>query len=427
MKRILLRAPKDPFEVFSAQETLERNLIAGNAGNLIFIEAAYKILATRDSRVEVDRLRVRPDEADRINERYDVYVIPLANAFRFSFEPHLVRMTRLIERLRIPVVVLGVGAQSDVHYSMERLKPLERTVRAFVAAVLDRSPSIGVRGEFSHAYLAHLGFRDLEVIGCPSMFMFGDSLRIEKRSAALGREARVAVNVTPHRKAMGPILMAHYGRYPNLEYVAQDLDTLALLLYGEPLPGGYPGHSMPTHPWHPLFRENKARFFIDPWPWISYLRDVDFAFGTRIHGNIAALIAGTPAYVLAHDSRTLELARYFGIPHRRITEVQPGMDAAELYEEADFRELVSGHAARFGVFLNFLGRHGLAHVFADGEDPSAFDVRAERTPYPAPIDAAQALGSRGPGVYLGRLRRRILRLRQRPWVRRLRTELGRSA
>ena len=132
---------------------------------------------------------------------------------------------------------------------------------------------------------------------------------------------------------------------------------------------------LPVHTSHPLFVENKVRFFVDPWPWIEDLRGVDFAFGTRIHGNIAALLAGTPAFVLAHDSRTLELARYFEIPHRRMTDVPPDTDAAELYAEADYGALMRGHAARFATFSAFLARHGLSTCSPKARTPRVRPAR----------------------------------------------------
>ena len=149
MKEILLRARKDPFAVVSPEETLDKNLIAENAGNLIFSTAAYKVLATAETRVAVDGFIADPGSADAINERYGAYVVPLANAFRLSFEANLIRMTRLIRRLRIPVVVLGVGAQANVQNDQARLSQIEGSVRDFVAAVLDRAPTIGVRGRTS--------------------------------------------------------------------------------------------------------------------------------------------------------------------------------------------------------------------------------------------------------------------------------------
>ena len=100
----------------------------------------------------------------------------------------------------------------------ERLGPIEGSVRAFVGAVLDRSPSIGVRGELTYDYLRGLGFRDVEVIGCPSMFFHGDRMAIEKRTPTLDTDAALAINVTPYVKRMAKIVTSHHARYPNLRY-----------------------------------------------------------------------------------------------------------------------------------------------------------------------------------------------------------------
>ena len=370
----------------SPEDALARNVIGTNSGNLIFIESAYKLLATTGTRIDVERRLPDPKDADRINERYDAYVIPLANAFRPEFEFHLSRLTRLIDRLRIPIVVLGVGIQADTRLSRERLAPIERTVRSFVGAVLDRSPSIGVRGEFTHAYLESLGFRDVEIIGCPSMFRYGARIQVEKKVPQLDHRARLAVNATPGVPIMEELLRSHSERYPGLEYIAQDLDTLALLLWGEKASATDVASESQLDAGD-LFDANRVRFFVDPSPWISHLRSFAFTFGTRIHGNIAALLAGTPAYVLAHDSRSLELARYFAIPHRLITDMQGGTEAGDLYAEADYTELNVGHPARFERLVGFLRRHGLDHIYAEGQDPDAFDARLRATRFPPAVEA----------------------------------------
>lgn len=425
MSRLLLRARKDPFDVVSPEETLVRNLIAQNAGNLIFSTAAHRILATAGTTVTADRFAIEPGDAGRINERYDAYVIPLANAFRPSFEAVLIRMTQLIERLTIPVVVLGVGAQATVAYDTSRLKPMEPAVRAFVAAVLDRSPSIGVRGELTHDYLRSLGFGDVEVIGCPSLFYNGADLHVEKGRPVLDREAKVAINVSPYVTSMGPIVARHVERFPDLTYIPQDLDTLEMLLWGEVGADVDPTDPRPIHLAHPLFRDDKVRFFTDPTPWFEFLATRDFSFGTRIHGNIAALIAGTPAYVLAHDSRTLELARYFEIPHRPYAHADPTIDAADLYAEADFGPLNRGHAARLATFAAYLDRHGLDHVFRSPPAEPAFAARIAATPFPPAVTVGSRTTPHGLGGRIMRLRRRVTRGLRHPRVRRVRTAVVR--
>jgi Polysaccharide pyruvyl transferase len=422
MKRILLRSGKDPFEIASPETTLEANLIADNSGNLVFMEAAHKILSAPGVEVVADHRAISPRDAARINAEYDAYVIPLANAFRLTFEPLLDRLTQVIERLRIPVVILGVGAQGTIDYDTQRLKPIERSVRAFARAVLDRSPSIGVRGELTRDYLQGLGFRDVEVIGCPSMFLWGENLRVEKRVPHLGHDARVVLNVSPYVKAMGSVVMANVERYPNLTYVAQDIATLQMLVWGESAKAAATQSRVPVHGSHPLFAERRTRLYLDPWPWIRDLREADFSFGTRIHGNIAALLAGTPAFVFAHDSRTLELARYFGIPHRAMRDVPADVDPADLYAEADFTALNDGHPARLATFLDYLSRNGLDNIFAHDGASEAFDSRMASTAYPPAVgtDARSRAGSLGARA---RRRRFLAREALRAHGRRLRSAI----
>lgn len=422
---ILLRATKSPFEVHSPLETLAGNLIAENSGNLVFLEAAWKLLSAPGVEITPDRLVFSPKRVDEINERYDAYVIPLANAFRKSFEPTLVRMTEVIRRLRIPVVVLGVGAQGSPDYRFDAIASMERSVREFVGAVLDRSPSIGVRGEATLGYLNGLGFRDVEVIGCPSMFMWGPTLRVERRVPALDAGSRVAITISPYRVNMGPIALETYRRFPNLTYYAQDLPTLDLLLTGRPFPDALPDAAVPTHPDHPFFRDDRTRLFVDPWPWIEDLRHQDFSFGTRIHGSIAALLAGTPATVITHDSRTLELARYFGIPYRELRRLKGAVDPAELYETADFTAFHAGHAARFETFTRFMAAAGLDNAFAHAGAAEAFDAAIAATTFPGPATMQPLSGATAGGIGLS-LRRSVRRLAHGKRLRKLRTWIARN-
>jgi hypothetical protein len=426
MKRILLRSRKDPFEVVQPEDALLRNMVGDNAGNLLFSVAAHKILETADTQVIADRFLIEHGAAERINERFDAYVLPLANAFRPTYESNLIRLTELIRRLRIPVVILGVGAQANVSYDTGRLAAMESSVKAFVSAVLERSPSIGVRGELTHDYLRGLGFRDVEVIGCPSMFIDGERLRVEKRVPVIDAGAKLAINVSPYVTRMGPVVRHHVERYPDLIYIPQDIATLELLLWGDAGTDVDPGEDRPIHVGHPLFRDDKTRFFVDPWPWLRFLATRDFSFGTRIHGNIAALMAGTPAFVLAHDSRTLELVRYFEIPHRLIGDVTPDLDAADLYAEADYGPLMRGHAARFATFAAFLDRHGLDHVFASPPPEPDFETRMAATPFPPAVTVASRRDVSDLRGRTKRLRRRVYRMTRAPWVRRTRVTVMRG-
>lgn len=424
--RILLRSPKRPFEALDLEAILARSIFANNTGNLVFLYAAYRLLATPGARITPDGLRIRPADADRINAEHDVYVLPFANAFRPQYAKRLERWTKLLEQLRIPVVVLGIGAQSDLEYDLGALAPIDPIVRRFVAAVLDRGPSIGVRGEFTAHYLRHLGFRDVEVIGCPSVFMNGPNVRVEKRVDHLQRDSRLAFNTAPSQASMGPVLLELARRYPRLVYVAQDRAALEVLGLGSVERGPRPPPGFPADASHPLVREGRLRVFPDPWPWIEFLRGVDFVFGSRAHGTLVSVIAGTPCYMLPHDSRTLELARYHEIPHRPLPEAARDLDPIRLYEEADYDGLNRGHDARWATFSAYLTRHGLANAFEAG-GVEAFDAAIGQIRFPEPGDPSSPGGKLGRTARLARkLRRRLRRLRRRAVRRPARRRGGRS-
>lgn len=397
MPRILLRAHKDPFKVADPERVFRRNMIGDNVGNLLFSSASYKLLQTDDTEVEVGTLKGGRAEADRINEQFDHVVIPLANAFRPSYIQTLDKMSETIEALKVPVTVLGVGAQLKLDGKVERLEGVRESVVRFVRAVLDHSPSIGVRGEFTEQYLTGLGFSEVDTIGCPSVFLHGPGLRVEKRVAALSRSSKISLNLSPYVPGLGPIVERHTARYPSLRYAAQHRDALGMLLDKTHRSAEHTTDQsvLPTHHDHPLVRDNRTSFFVDPEPWMRYLGRFDYSFGTRIHGNIAALLAGTPATVLAHDSRTLELVRFYDIPHRTMKQVGPETDAAELYAEADFTAFNTNHAARFERFAEFLGAHGLRHVYQAGEDPTRFDRRVAATVWPGDVGAPR----KGPSLH----------------------------
>jgi len=151
-----------------------------------------------------------------------------------------------------------------------------------------------------------------------------------------------------------------------------------------------------------MYRADQVRVYVDPRTWIDDLRGFDFSFGSRIHGNIAALLAGTPATVLCGDSRTLELCRYFEIPHRRLDQAVQDPDSADpalLYAQADLGGLVGNHGERFARFAGFMERNGLENTFTHGDGGAAFEERQRALPLPPGVrpwnDADPAsLGSR---------------------------------
>lgn len=388
--RLLQRSYESAFATLTVEEAIERGTFGGNSGNLVFIEAAEKILTVPGTTVEPDRLKPRAGFAERINAEYDGIVIPLANAFRPTFQRNLRQLTRLIRRVDVPVTVLGVGAQADVDGDVEPLRALEDDVRAFVSAVLDKGPSIGVRGEFTADYLQRLGFSDVEVIGCPSMFRHGPELPALTpppvvESAAIATNGGHALFVD---QGLDRFVRRLVERFPRTTFVGQNTAEALQLRWRDVSSELSAWTQVPTHPEHPLYRAGKVRFYVDATTWIDDLRTFDYAIGGRIHGSIAALLAGTPAVVLAGDARTLELSRYFEIPHRVLRSLPEDVDPASILEEADWTPMVAGHRKRWETFAGYLRRHGLSDTFTHGDGGVAFEERIAARPHVPRLEAS---------------------------------------
>ena len=137
-----------------------KNMIGGNVGNLIYAYSIYRNLTTEDVEIIPDRYRINEKDASEINKKYDAYIIPLADAFRESFVESLKKYTKLIEKLTIPVIVIGVGVKAPMNKRIENGFPFDNVVKEFVKAVLKRSNMIGVRGQITADYLSYLGFTE---------------------------------------------------------------------------------------------------------------------------------------------------------------------------------------------------------------------------------------------------------------------------
>lgn len=391
MPRMLIRSGKDPFTPVSAETTLTQDVFNSNSGNYLFQHAVWKALAVDGTELVSngtlsERGKPARGDAARINDEFDHFVIPLANAFRPDFIDRLNRLSDLLEGVTIPVTVTGIGAQAAHGQGAESLAPIADQVKRFVGLVLDRSASIGVRGVFTQTYLTQLGFPEdsIDIIGCPSLFLHGRDFQVHRKIDAVGPDSRLALNVTPEVPGIGAFATAHAARYPHLTYVPQDAHDLRLMLWGTPFPHVHDS-TVPVHLDHQLYREDRMRMFVDTWTWYDFLAEHEFAYGTRFHGNVAALLGGTPAMLLAHDSRTLELAEHHRMPHQIMSELTADITAEELYEATDLTEFNAAMPENFDRYTGFLERNGLDHIWSGGATTTEFDSKLAAADLPPAV------------------------------------------
>ncbi|MCI3983314.1 polysaccharide pyruvyl transferase family protein [Bacillus vallismortis] len=396
MKNILIRAGISPFDTFNAAEMIVRNSIGGNVGNLVYAYSVFRTLMTEGTTITPDYYRIHPADAEKINEKYDMYIIPLADAFREDFVPSLRKYTQLIKKLTIPVVVIGVGLRAPFEPKLNEGFPFDEDVKAFVSAVLERSNMIGVRGEITAKYLSRLGFRegiDHTVIGCPSMYAFGRELKI--RETNITPESMVTVNssrLSP--KHVLDFITRSMKEFPNHYFIPQWRKEMILTYAGAPAIAK-PANNYPVSMENPAYQNDRVRFFLNVPTWLDFLRQADLSFGARLHGNIAATIAGTPSLLLPKDARMRELTEYHQLTHIMANEITEKTKLSELIEKVDFQQPEKRQAQNFDHFISFLNQNELDHIYKEKATPDTvpFDEKLSNTKLLSPVTTVSGCSS----------------------------------
>lgn len=400
MRKILVRAAMSPLDNLTPREVLAKNTIGNNMGNMLFPYSLFRTLMTEDTQIDTIRFNrpMKRKDAAQINQEYDCLVLPFANAFRISFMDELRGITSLVKQLKIPCVVTGVGIQTALGKQM-RNPELAAVVKDFVKAILDKSDCLGLRGEYTADYLKSLGFsegKDYTVIGCPSLYTYGKDLPKPRRHK-LTSESKVSTN----SKIFLPQNFhdfVHRSRQelPNSYYIPQVIEEIFRMYAGKPFPQKYteiaPEH-FPMDFSDPIYTEDRTRFFVNADSWLDFLRGMDFSIGSRIHGNIAAILAGVPAYVLVSDKRVLELVDYHNIPHSMISDITEKTSIFSLYQKADFNAIHKGHSKRFMHYLDFLNKNGLKTIYDKKGNPGKvyFDEKLSQIDFHPAIHAFPTL------------------------------------
>ena len=377
MCKILMRANMSPLKQYTVAEVLHKDLIGSNMGNMLFPYSIMNNLMTDD--VEIDTISrfksLSIKRIEGINRTYDFFLVPLANAFRSSFLEDLDDLSKFIEQLKIPAIVIGVGLQKKATEAMKDTVLCE-SVKRFMNATLERSSMVGVRGGNTADYLKMLGYKpeiDFTVIGCPSMYLYGDKLP-ENNYLGLTFQSKLSMNSKVQLKQpLHDFLYRTKQQFTDCCYVPQVIEEIRHMYYGTDsvklLADKIPKH-FPMEFGTDYMKQWKAVSFVHPEAWLDYLRERDFSVGSRIHGNIAAILAGTPCFIVVSDKRIEELVDYHQIPHCHLKELTPESNLLDLAEKQDFSSIYKGHKERFEHYLEFLHKNGLKTVYDYPNDAS---------------------------------------------------------
>ncbi|WP_075577687.1 polysaccharide pyruvyl transferase family protein [Mammaliicoccus sciuri] len=389
MKKILVRCGMLPYETFNDFELLDRDRFGSNNGNLIYQYSVIRTIMNEDVQVFSDNFSTNSNKSDEINEKYDAYIIPLADAFRKDFIPNLRNYTKLIRKLRIPVIVIGVGLKAPYDYDVTKGFPFDKDVKDFMNAVLEKSNIVGLRGQLTADYLEHLGFepeKDFTVIGCPSMYTFGRNLKLKEIS--LTDDSLISLNASniANDESMN-YLTSIATKYKNYYFIPQSYKEFLLNYFGF---GQIENvvDKLPQNIASKFYKEGRVKYFLNAQTWFNYMKEASLSIGTRLHGNIVATINQTPSITIIHDARMRELSDYHGLPSITPEKLKDYDTIESLINAIDFTLVEKLQPARFDHFINFLNKNNISHIYQDNlnRTDAPLDDLIKDIDFDSPID-----------------------------------------
>lgn len=321
----------------------------GNTGNVLF-EAALD----RQLDASVQRIHAIADIPDGL----ELLVLSMSNFI--SPATDMGHLADAIERKRVErVVMVGCGAQSagfDVP-SLE-LKP---GTRRFIDVLSERSHSIGVRGEYTANVLEKMGYRNLTIVGCPSVYFPREAGWPTFAEPLLTDKPEYGIHATPtgkYRDVMRSLFS--YGMRHGMHYLMQ-----TEIAYLSDVPNRdfdyYMGSRAEAKALAGYMRQ-RGRIFFQLKEWVDFCRELDFVLGSRFHGNLVAMLAGRPCLNMVFDSRTREMVEYFKLPFIHLDEFDAGKPVQHYVELADFRCFNALYRSKLAQYVEFLDSNGVPHI-----------------------------------------------------------------
>ena len=356
------RVPDDKLDF--AEKALAET--GNNTGNLLFFSAVRRI-------VKHDRpsfsMSFNPTQ---VREHHDGIVIPAANWLNSTGD--FGGLANIIEASGLPCVVVGLGAQS---YSSEKYPKLTDGTKRFLSVLSDRAASLSVRGEYTADVLLNNGIKNVDVTGCPSLLWHVDR---PARIGAKPTEVRsIAMNGTrsdndPDLLKPGSVygiglLISRYAFRKKIDYVLQTELSEMQILWGEAstisvqaierLKKIYQSKDIEGIK---SYINDSIKVFTNVESWMEYLVTKDLIVGTRLHGAIAAVLCGRPAILVAHDTRTKEMADWACLPTvpAKTFLDRGSVDFDAEYEELDVDKFNVRQLGYYEDFKSFFTKNGVA-------------------------------------------------------------------
>lgn len=302
--------------------------LTSNKGNMFIGEGASRIFkcdknhsAMLSVHVLYNHYKASGGAMDLINNNFDALVLPMANEIRPNMNHD--GLVKALERITIPIVVLGMGMQNDLGPDLSELDP---STVAMLKLVNERALVFGVRGFYTEKWLKSVGFDNAVALGCPSMMLYPDNILSIKAPTPGAAGKRFVTAGYLSAKSRRGLQLAKFFAGQDVSYVFQDeLQGFSTELGSQPFLNDATGR-LKQDVIAPLVREAigyEAPFkryfhFDDVEAWRQSYSWHDICIADRFHGAVAAMQSGLPTAILYKDLRVKEMCEFFGVPHTTV-------------------------------------------------------------------------------------------------------------
>ncbi len=304
-----------------------------NTGNLVHIYAMTHLLNAKHA-----------DYRDNDFSQYSAVVTPVICWIKENHDISEWDRWAAAHLGNIPFIPLSIGLESPQRKPDFALHP--QTAK-FLAKLAEKAV-IAVRGYYSAEILSKYGIKNLQVIGCPSLY-----LNLERGFAIHhdhSEPEKTVVNFSTFWRRPGnrdwQFLL--WSARNNMSFVEQTMKLWN--------PCDLSGNtSAVLADW----LKEKERIFLDVDEWRKYIREFDFSLGQRMHGNVIALWEGIPSLFLTMDARMEEMCEFFHLPCLSARDFDAEKPVEYYYELADYTEFIKHYPSCLKDFYTFLAKNHL--------------------------------------------------------------------
>lgn len=336
--------------------------VGGNSGNLIFYEAVKEEINYSDI-INVTATREDVSKDSRI-------IVPSSNFLCHVDNPiFFERFVKFFDEIDNPITFCGLGAQStkELNTPKKLVNSLLPIQIEFFKKLSERSVAIGVRGEFTADCLEQMGITNVRIIGCPSFYRYLDGQYPEIKKPT---KDYVQVTYTPGTVERSKILklglknkcawvVQEMGEFPKTITICSRENISPIWLARKVPMLFFDGTKVLN------YSKDYSKIFWDVNEWNKFYaeNEISFAFGTRFHGNMAALRNGVPALWVTHDSRTKELAEFLKLPNISIKDFSKINSIEEMFDYCDYSNLRSNYKKMCENYISYLDENELNHKY----------------------------------------------------------------